>query len=713
MNSAPRPRQRRRLILTCVECRKRKQKCDRGQPCAQCIARGPESICIYEKFKSPNNAVARASSKSTESSPGQIQDRASPSLLQNAHEYGYSKSDAFSSMGILTKVISGIDEVTPSHRPAAPQIRSKLRADYFGYVRRLPSKAHCEFLINMFFKDVNHFNGALDEVFFREQLDRWWATAYDVILKQGPDALPLDQWYFPALIFQVLAVALQFLPTPHGFLVKVLKFTSSQTFTELSKEYSDCGEGLSILIGRPSSTLVAIQSSFMRDFWCANAGDLLQAWNHSGRTVKEAMSIGLHLEPELPSSSKPEELLDSLWMNELRKRTWWNLFVWDSFMALELGRPMFIDLKKCTVTPPIECEIPPDRLKRVPTPRSDSDPPIPLTERILRLTISRRFAEIRELESQGSVPQNPEKVKELHDFAVKYREDLPAFFRVTNPDTRWDDSCPFVPTHRELISFLTDSFLMALHRPYIFTRSKSQREVYNCALAILDSQDRLFQFHRASSTQWFVGTTFPTFDAAVLLAVVLVSNPERYHAAFSRPYQSLQRALERLRLIGLSLPLAKSGSEILESTVRRVVEAHERAGPSDIVSTELQLPGVLGEQYPAHNAPSEMVSPDVEPWHFEVKPSEMEWTAQNPEFFDFDFSNLEVPMPLKELLLDEEMAALPAGMDAYDPSFWPQPLEQPGLPDISLEQPGIMNVADNSFWNFLVGYPTSFKGDSL
>lgn len=41
------------------------------------------------------------------------------------------------------------------------------------------------------------------------------------------------------------------------------------------------------------------------------------------------MAIGLHQEPELPLSSKPEELLDTVWMNELRRRTWLNLFAWD------------------------------------------------------------------------------------------------------------------------------------------------------------------------------------------------------------------------------------------------------------------------------------------------------------------------------------------------------------------------------------------------
>jgi hypothetical protein len=44
-----------------------------------------------------------------------------------------------------------------------------------------------------------------------------------------------------------------------------------------------------------------------------------------------AMAMNLHLEPELPSSSQPEELLDVIWMNELRKRTWLGLVAWDKY----------------------------------------------------------------------------------------------------------------------------------------------------------------------------------------------------------------------------------------------------------------------------------------------------------------------------------------------------------------------------------------------
>jgi hypothetical protein len=385
-------------------------------------------------------------------------------------------------------------------------------------------------------------------------------------------------------------------------------------------------------------------------------------------------------------------------------------------MAMALGRTMFIDLKQSTTTAPLDCIIPPDRLKHVPVSRKETEAPTPLTERIYRLEVTRRFREIRELESQGSLPSTPEKVRELHHFIETFRKNLPDYYRVKDPDRSWDDKCPFLQTHRELMVFLTESFLMALHRPYVFTREKSQKQVYTSALAILDSQDRLWDVTRTTQTQFFIGLTFPTFDAAVLLAVVLVSNPERYHETFQRPFKTLQNAFVRLSEIGTVFGLAKTGAEILDTTIRRVVDADRSVGGG--ISLDPQFfPTIRTPQTTSPSdssqAISSSVSPSSEPWHFEPNPSAMEWTTQmqNSEFMDFDFSNLEVPMPLKELLLDEEMAAPMTGFETYDSAAYWMPemqLDQQGPGMVGLQgeelQTGVSEVADNSLWNFLAGY---------
>jgi hypothetical protein len=188
------------------------------------------------------------------------------------------------------QVISGIDADIQHSSAIAPQIRGRTRVEYYGYVRRLPSKFHCEILFKSFFASINDINVALSEVIFREQLARWWKIAYEILSREGPESLPADLQYFPALIFQVLAVALQFIPAKYDVQIDELKFSPSQTLGELSREYSDCGVALSSLLKEQRPSLVGVQQSFLRDVWLTNTGDLSQSWSHSGRTIKYDLS---------------------------------------------------------------------------------------------------------------------------------------------------------------------------------------------------------------------------------------------------------------------------------------------------------------------------------------------------------------------------------------------------------------------------------------
>jgi hypothetical protein len=46
-SSAPGPAKRNRPILSCVQCRQAKSKCDRQSPCALCIRKGRAEQCTY------------------------------------------------------------------------------------------------------------------------------------------------------------------------------------------------------------------------------------------------------------------------------------------------------------------------------------------------------------------------------------------------------------------------------------------------------------------------------------------------------------------------------------------------------------------------------------------------------------------------------------------------------------------------------------------
>ncbi|KAL1836698.1 hypothetical protein VTJ49DRAFT_4757 [Mycothermus thermophilus] len=69
------------------------------------------------------------------------------------------------------------------------------------------------------------------------------------------------------------------------------------------------------------------------------------AWTWLGKAVRIAQELGLYTEPR-PATCP------SLIEAEMRRRTWWTLYILDRSLSLELGRPMLIDDADCDVTLP-------------------------------------------------------------------------------------------------------------------------------------------------------------------------------------------------------------------------------------------------------------------------------------------------------------------------------------------------------------------------
>ncbi|EJU06448.1 hypothetical protein DACRYDRAFT_44659, partial [Dacryopinax primogenitus] len=45
---SPSKKRRNRVTLSCKECHRRKQQCDRGNPCSRCVKRGMADKCVME-----------------------------------------------------------------------------------------------------------------------------------------------------------------------------------------------------------------------------------------------------------------------------------------------------------------------------------------------------------------------------------------------------------------------------------------------------------------------------------------------------------------------------------------------------------------------------------------------------------------------------------------------------------------------------------------
>lgn len=230
---------------------------------------------------------------------------------------------------------------------------------------------------------------------------------------------------------------------------------------------------------------------------------------------------------------------------------------------------MTINLRDCQVSPPVDCVVPKVRTARLPT--AQYGVPSTLTARLLEYQLALRIPEILALHALGKYPagQDHNKLEELHQFATHFQKTLPATHRFENPDTSWDTDCSCLPAQRELLVCHTNAFILGLHRPYILMSEIDQERAVAAALAILDSQKRLFhqfdvQYYKLYSLSFF------TFDAAVMLSVVLISRPRKYTDIYPRALQCLADALDRLQTIAERISLAKTGGAVVQALLSRV-----------------------------------------------------------------------------------------------------------------------------------------------
>ena len=194
------------------------------------------------------------------------------------------------------------------------------------------------------------------------------------------------------------------------------------------------------------------------------------------------------------------------------------LVCWDVHMGVILGRPITVDVSVCPIKP-IDCILPKtyaERSTMAVQPRSKDDPPTPLSRVIWAYLAIAPLRSIVELEKEGPCPRNFARVDELHEQLVDIEARTPPYFRLENPDTRFDDlpGCDWLRSVRATTPQMPVFNFMALHRQYIFTRPKSRTEALKACLRMLHVQRVHFASLRPHQYKTYV---LPICCSAVLL----------------------------------------------------------------------------------------------------------------------------------------------------------------------------------------------------
>ncbi|KAM0179457.1 hypothetical protein ACHAPC_008047 [Botrytis cinerea] len=596
------PKKRKRVVISCTECHRRKQKvlfavliCDRQFPCSNCVNRNKQDVCQYENESARKQQLLDDLRSSDNTEYGKNSQVESDSVAK-VSALGYAKSNGTHSnttLGIFKKIEAEVNDgaAVTSHSITTSE-NAGLREKYKSLIRQLPSRPAIDMLLKTFFHEVNFQYYALDEGTFRDHLRNWNNLSF-ATLNKGPQELPADLQFFPALVFQCIAMSLLFQPPDHDSSLESLKYAAGMSFDDLAADYSDSGVSILTLLGKRNTTLVTVQAGFVRASYLKYSGMVPESWHSLSQTIKDAQEIELHKDNNQPQRHKPEDGYEHVWHQQLRRRTWLVLALWDIHLALVLGRPTTIDMRDPRPPFPIDAPIPAtleDRRKTPPIVRKSTDMPTPLTMLLWYVEVMAPLWDIYYLEKDGPQSSDALKVQKMHMNIKQIHELCPPYFRAENPDTTWDNhpDCYWIPPCRLIFQNGGAFTTMALHRPYICLSVSSRRSALEAGLEILRVQREYFNLLQTKHYKMF-NLVLNTFDAIILSAAIYILHPFENRDLLDSTLQHFDWAMERFHTMIGRNPIANTASGVLKAINIRLKKAlgtnkPQPSTPSDVGS---------------------------------------------------------------------------------------------------------------------------------
>lgn len=486
-----------------------------------------------------------------------------------SEQIGYSHGGA-NALSVLEQLLNDAEGPLHATESIIPGLHTSKQGEFWKAIDNLPSVPVVQALVQSFFSEANWYFAVLDQYFFDVLLVQWTPCH---LSKDRAGSLSLTLSHFPPLLFQVLALALQFLPSGHpceaGLGVEQQKHRDA-----MSAKFSEQGEKLLGLLGRRSPSITSVQADLMRCAWLKNDGRGAEAWYSLGSAVRQAQELGLHRQASrsVDASNITAENLKGLWHAEHKRRLWVTLFIWESHMSLQLGRPRMIHVSDCTLTDPIDCDFPlePARtLFRTPGP---GERPSSFTLQLVKYKIGHIIHRMMSIGATNPLLEDYGILQSLHDDVSELLKSLPPTMQLENPDTSWDVAYPSLVKQRLQISIVAYSFLVALHRPHASRHVSSRRNATDAAIRSLEASHELF--NRSEPHHYKIYTlVFYTIDLGIFLAAAAIKYHNTATETRRRIDQTLEQAVRRLGVLKDRNTAARYG----EATLRRCIQKYRQA----------------------------------------------------------------------------------------------------------------------------------------
>lgn len=425
---------------------------------------------------------------------------------------------------------------------------------------------------------------------------QWWWTVERVRLVEEVD--------FAILILRICSYASQFLPSPGYTLDKI----RGVFLADVRDNCDDTADSLAAIItaGDGRGSLIRIQHLAFYGLRCQIEGKTTAFWEVLSRSIRVAQSVGIHCD-----AARSRQGMDRT-DQEMERRTFCNLYIWDSLLSRQLDRIAFLPGCLRPGNWPQLHLLGNEGGGGADSVEPDIDAPDPFTERLLQ-------ARLADFWRSNGLMQGAEYdmmvAEERYDkFCREYLSQLPPAFALVDPDERWDKCLAKLPLQRQLLRIAIYDSVSWNFRPLLLLYnhdrveslplptykhvllSSQQKALAVAALHALNSATHLHTLLGGCHTR-FTGLVFSTFEAAVLL-VYLCMDPmfprDYYHqhvpptgALYTKTdplragipnvtrhgcLQAVQGALKRLRMFAEVSSMAEVGATTLTQLLSKASE---------------------------------------------------------------------------------------------------------------------------------------------
>lgn len=182
-----------------------------------------------------------------------------------------------------------------------------------------PERSVTDFLVSMFLKEMNRIQEMIHSQSFQAQYESWWAAQENNEIV-GDAQVSDEDLNFGLLVIRICLIGIQCLPHsryPTAGLIKTHPSDLEQWMYSMADEIDK-----SLQSKKP--TLVTVQHRYYHVCYLKNYARIRESWSVLSATVKDAHEIGLHLKDPGCTFSELEM--------EIRRRTFWTLYVWDRYV---------------------------------------------------------------------------------------------------------------------------------------------------------------------------------------------------------------------------------------------------------------------------------------------------------------------------------------------------------------------------------------------